>query len=119
MCMTCTPRRPDLMLEQQNEQQLLTVDTACPNEANKTENKLKKIRKNQKLKELLERRLGFMVKVVPIVIGCLGRGMKQLEEDIRDLFDEKERLKIVDKIQKNVLWESESVVRRVISGLIK
>ena len=106
MCMTCTLGRPDLMLEHQNEQQLLTVDTACPNEANKTENKLKKIRKYQKLKELLERRLGFMVKVVPIVIGCLGRGIKQLEEDIRDLFDEKERFKIVDKIQKNVLWES-------------
>ena len=117
--MTCMPRRPDLMLEHQNEQQLLTVDTGCPNEANKTENKLKKIRKYQKLKELLERRIGFMVKVVPIEIGCLGRGIKQLEEDIRDLFDEKERFKIVDKIQKNVLWESESVVRRVISGLIK
>ena len=107
------------MLEHQNEQQLLTVDTACPNEANKTENKLKKIRKYQKLKELLEMRSGFMVKVVPIVIRCLGGEIKQLEEDIRDLFDEKEIFKIVDKIQKNVLWESESIVRRVMSRLIK
>ena len=47
-----------------------------------------------------------MVKVLPIVIGCLGGGIKQLEEDIRDLFNEKERFKIVNKIQKNVLWDS-------------
>ena len=90
------------MFKQQNKQQLLTVDTAYPKEGNKIENKLKIIRKYQKLKELLERRPGFMVKVVPIVIGCLGGGIKQFEEDIRDLFDEKERFKIVGKIQKNV-----------------
>ena len=60
-----------------------------------------------------------MEKVVPIVIGCLGRGIKQLEEDIRDLFDEKEKFTIVDKIQKTVLWESESIVRRVMCGLTK
>ena len=44
-----------------------------------------------------------MVKVVSIVTGCSGDGIKQLEEDIRDLFNEMERLKIVDKSQKNVL----------------
>ena len=30
-----------------------------------------------------------MVKVGPIVIGCPGDGIKQLEEEIRDLFHEK------------------------------
>ena len=59
-----------------------------------------------------------MVKVVPIVIGCSGDGIKQLDEDIRDLFIEMERFKIVDKMQKNVLWESEFIVRRAVSGLI-
>ena len=43
----------------------------------------------------LERRPGFMVKVVPVVIGCPGDGTKQLGEDIRDLSNEKEILKIV------------------------
>ena len=97
--MTCTPRRPDLI-------NALTLKrtTSCPNEANKAK-QAKKIRKYQKLKELLERRPGFMVKVVSIVIRCLGGEIKQLEEDIKDLFDEKERLKVVDKIQKNVLWK--------------
>ena len=39
-----------------------------------------------------------MVKVVPIVIGCLEAGIKQLEEDIRDLFNQKERFKILNEI---------------------
>ena len=32
-----------------------------------------------------------MVKVVQMVIGCPGDGIKQLGEDIRDLFNEKKR----------------------------
>ena len=36
MCRSCTPRRPDLMLEYQDQQRLLTVDMTCPNQANKT-----------------------------------------------------------------------------------
>ena len=39
-----------------------------------------------------------MVKVGPIVIGCPGDGIKQLEEEIRDLFHEKKWLKIVGKL---------------------
>ena len=92
---------------------------ACPNKANKTEKQAEKIQKYQQLPyELLERHPRFMVKVVPIVIGCSGDGIKQLDEDIRDLFIEMERFKIVDKVQKNVLWESKFIVRRVVSGLI-
>ena len=60
-----------------------------------------------------------MVKVAPIVIWCLGGGIKQLEEDIRDLLGEKEKFKVVDKIQNNVLWESNSIVGGVMPGLIK
>lgn len=59
-----------------------------------------------------------MVKFVPIVVGCLRGEIKQLEEDIRGLFNEKERFRIVDKMQKNVLCESKFIVRRVMSRLI-
>ena len=38
------------------------------------------------------------MEVVPIVIGCLEGGIKQLKEDIWDLFDQKERFKIVNEI---------------------
>ena len=53
-----------------------------------------------------------MVKVAPIVIRCLGGGIKQLEEDIRDFLNEKERLTIVGKMQRNVLRESKFIVRK-------
>ena len=35
MHLTCTVRKPDLMLEDQDEQKLLPVDMSCPNEDNK------------------------------------------------------------------------------------
>ena len=38
------------------------------------------------------------MEVVPIVIGCLEGGIKQLEEDIWDLFNQKERFKIVNEV---------------------
>ena len=60
--------------------------------------------------DLRERGTGFMVKVVPIVIGCFESGMKQLEEDIRDLFNQKERFKTVNEMQKVLLRESESIL---------
>ena len=37
-----------------------------------------------------------MVKVVQIVIGCPGNRIKQLGEDINDLFNEKEIFKTVE-----------------------
>ena len=36
-----------------------------------------------------------MMKVVQIVIGWPGDGIKQLGEDIRDLFNEKKKFRIV------------------------
>ena len=97
-------RRPKLMVEDQGEQNLLFVDMVCPKKVNKMENKLKKYKSNNSCltNELLERRPGFMVKVVPIVTGCLGDGIKQFEKDIRDLFITKKRLKIVSEVQKTL-----------------
>ena len=45
MCMTCTVRRPDLKLEDQDERNLLSVDMACTNESNKTEKQAEEIQK--------------------------------------------------------------------------
>ena len=72
-----------------------------------------KIQKYQQLHyKLRERRPGFMVKVVPIVTGCLGGGMKQLQEDIRDFFNEKERFNEMQKIiSAKLIHSSESYVR--------
>ena len=43
--MTCTVRRPDLMLEEKKKKKLLSVDMWCPNEDNKTEKQAEEIQK--------------------------------------------------------------------------
>ena len=59
------------------------------------------------------------MKVLPVVIGCLGGGMKRLKEDIRELFDdEKDLHRISREMQKTALWESETIMRKVFSGLL-
>ena len=90
--MSCTSRRLDLMLEYQDEQRLLTVDMTGTNEANKTEKQAEKNTKVTTIVLQITRRMS--VKVVQIVIGCPGDGIKQLGEDIRDLFNEKEYSKL-------------------------
>ena len=99
---------------------ILLVDMACPNEKNKDEKREDKMRKYQQLCfELRERRQGYTVKFVPVIIGCLGGGIKQLENDVRRIFGyEKQITLTVREMQKIVLWESESIIRKVLSGLL-
>ena len=61
---------------------------ACLNKANKIENRAEKIQKYKQLSYKLP-----------------GSVIKQLEVNIRDLLNEKERAKIVRKMQKTFLWE--------------
>ena len=61
---------------------------ACPNEANRQVKREEKIKKYEQLCfELRGRREGYMVKVIPIVIGCLGGGMKELKVDMQKIFE--------------------------------
>jgi hypothetical protein len=69
--------------------------------------------------ELRERRDGYKVKVIAAVIGCLGGGMKRLKDDIRELFNnEKDLHRISREMKKTVLWESETIMRKILSGLL-
>ena len=72
--------------------------------------------------ELRERREGYTVKVVPTIIGCLGGGMKELKESIREIFEyednDKELEWISREMQKTLLWESKSLIIKVLSGLL-
>ena len=56
-------RRPDVTIENDEEKKLWIVDMACPNEKN----------------------IGERVEIVPIVIGCLGGGMKQVECQVKKI----------------------------------
>ena len=37
--------------------------------------------------ELCERREGFTVNVIPMIIGCLGGGIKELKESLKRIFE--------------------------------
>ena len=70
--------------------------------------------------EIRERRPGYTVEVIPFVIGCLGGGMKKLEEQMAKLIPEElRRLRITREMQKIVLMESETIVGKIISGIVQ
>ena len=119
----CIARRPDLTLDDTSKKTILLIDMACPNENNKIAKQDAKIRKYNRLCfELQERREGYTVKITPKIIRCLGGGMKELKENIRQIFKYDNNDKVLEwisrEIQKTVLWESESLIRKVLSGLL-
>ena len=68
---------------------------------------------------LRERREQYRVMVVHLVIGCLGGGIKQLTKDIKVLFKPEDVNSIYSEMLKAVLWESETILSKVTSGLIQ
>ena len=119
----CIAHRPNLTLEDKSKKTILLIDMACPNESIKIAKRDEKIGKYSRLCfELGERREGYTVKVVSAIIGCLGEGMRELKESIREIFEyennDKELERISREMQKTVLWESESLIRKVLSGLL-
>ena len=58
--------------------------------------------------------------VLPVVIGVLCGSMKTLRKDLKKVFHNNELLdEVVAMMQKTVLMDSESIIRRVMSGLIQ
>ena len=116
-----TARRPDWTLEDSIKKEIRLIDMACPYEFNKDGIREEKIRKYKQLcYKLRERRDGYKVKGnIPLVIGCFGGEMKQLKKDIRGMFDdEKDLHRICREMQKTVLRKSETIMRKIISGLL-
>ena len=119
----CTERRPDLTLEDSANKTIVLVDMACPMEFNRMKKRDDKVTKYQQLCfEVRERREGYTVEVIPTIIGCLGGGMKELRTNIKRILknycDDNELHIIANEMQKTVLWESESIIRKTLSGLL-
>ena len=58
--------------------------------------------------------------VVPLIIGALGGGVKQIFSDMWKIFEDKNILnRTICKMQKTVLMDSETTSRKVLSGLIQ
>ena len=118
---TNSARRPDLILEENDEKRIWIVDMACPMERNIEKKKLEKLTKYQQLAfELREKRPNYIIKIVPLILGCCGGGINQLKMNIQKLINN-ERLvdKIICEMVKVALMDSESITRKVLSGLIQ
>ena len=88
---TTSARRPDVMIENDEEKKLWIMDMARPNEKNIGEKHREKLTKYQQFAfEIQEKRPEDRVEMVPIVIGCLGGGMKQVECQVIKIIKDKE-----------------------------
>ena len=77
---TTSARKSDVMIENDEEKKLWIVDMACLDEKNIGEKRREKLTKYQQLAfDMEEKRPEYRVEIVPIVTGCLGGGMKQVE----------------------------------------
>ena len=74
-----TARRPDLALEDADSKRIWIVDMACPMDENIVEKFTEKLRKYEQLAfEAREKRHGYSVNIVPVIVGCTARGGKEL-----------------------------------------
>ena len=70
--------------------------------------------------ETRERHPGYEIYMIPVIVEALGGGIKVLKFDLKKIFDNNELLEeMVAVMQKTVLINNESIVRRVMSGLIQ
>ena len=122
---TTTSGRPDLVLEDKKKKKIWIFDMACQQQANIAAKRNEKVTKYRQLAfELREKRPGYNIMIVPIVIGALGGGIKDVLHDVEIVFSEhseRERLaKItVAEMQKTILMDGESMIRKVPSGLVQ
>ena len=116
-----TSRRPDLILETREDRKILICYMACPQQQNIDTKRMEKLTKYRQLAfEMRERHPGYVIKVVPMIIGALGGGMKMLKTELKTVFNDQELVdKIAGEMQRTVLMDSESIIRRVFSGLIR
>ena len=57
---------------------------------------------------------------MPIVIGALGGGLRKAISELSKLITERELvIRTVSEMQKTILMDSESIIRKVMSGLIQ
>ena len=90
------------------------------NNSNNNNNRIEKLQKYQQLAfKFRERREQYRVTVVPLVIGCLGGGIKQQTKGIKVLFKPEDVNSILSEMQKVVLWESETILRKATPGLMQ
>ena len=93
---------------------------ACPQQQNIDAKRTEKLTKYRLAFETRERRPDYDITVIPVIIGAPGGGMKRFRTELKKMFQKNEHIdKIACEMQRTVLIDSESIVCRVISGLIQ
>ena len=118
---TETARRPDLILELKNERQIWICDMACPMQQNIDTIRTDKLTRYRQLAfEMRERRPAYTVTIVPVIIGALGGGMKKTTNELTKLLAKHELVvKTAAEMQKTILMDSETLLRKVLSGIVQ
>jgi len=94
---------------------------ACPQQQNLEKKRLEELTKYRQLAfEMRERCVGYNVRVVPLIIGALGGGKSQMAKDFKMIFQNNDIIKkTICEMQMMIVMDSETVVRKVLSGLIQ
>ena len=67
------------------DKKILICDMACPQQQNIDTKIMEKLTKYRQLSfEMKERHPGYVIKVVPVIIGELGAGMKMLKTELKN-----------------------------------
>ena len=70
--------------------------------------------------EIRERRTGFKVEVVPLVISIFGKDLKEMLKELENMFEKDDLCeRIGAEMQKTILMDSETIIRKVLSGLVQ
>ena len=69
--------------------------------------------------EMRGRRTGYKMIIVPIVIECLGKGIELTLKEVKRLFNSDQMTrKVVGTMQKAILMDSKTIMRKIMLGLI-
>ena len=113
-------RRPDVVIEDNEKKEIFIIDMACPMESNVEKKTNEKLRNYSQLAfEIREKRPNFKVVIVPLVIGCLGAGVKSFLSYSQKLIRDEKILKwTTQEMIKTIVFHSETIMRKVTSKLI-
>ena len=117
---TSSARRPDLTLEDEKARKIWLVDMSCPQEQNIKEATRTKLQKYQQLAFETREKRRYTVEVVPVIIGCLGGGVEDATRAVRKIIgDEDSVIRIITTMQRTVLSEGETIIRKVLGGVVQ
>ena len=114
-----TARRPDVSIEYKERKLIQLVDMACPSEKNIQEKMTEKRQKYQQLAfEVRERRPGYRVEVIPVVIGCMGGGAGLMKEQVEKILMSSNTSKVCREMLRTTVMESASILRKVVTNIV-